>query len=116
MDTGSSHTLIRASKAVQCRLARKTEVPSILRNWMGSLVQENEFAAMIVRIMIPSAELQVVIMPDDDMQYDLIVERDFLYENHVVTTISNRKISLRSSPEIKVHAASIIDDDLSGVS
>lgn len=85
IDTGSSCTLLRISVAEKYNRVISVASDNVLRGFAGQVTTSNRSTPCNIRIMDATARVNAIIVPDDHLIYDVIVGRDFLEQEHIVT-------------------------------
>lgn len=66
-------------------------------------------------IMNATARVNAIVVPDSHLVYDIIVGRDFLEQEHIVTIKRGNKLILEQLPAVNVECASVADVNFSKV-
>lgn len=73
---------MKQSKAKICGLVLHNSNDIILRDFSGEPVVTNEIAKGMIQIMEIAVNVQMVIVPDQQIIYDLVLGRNFLNQCH----------------------------------
>ncbi|XP_011862927.1 PREDICTED: uncharacterized protein LOC105559328, partial [Vollenhovia emeryi] len=109
LDTGSSCSLIRKSVAERWNIPISITPDSVLRGFAGQVATSNQAAACNIRIMNATAQVDAVVVPDNQLVYDIIVGRDFLEQEHIVSIKRGNKLTLEQLPTLNTELEAIED-------
>jgi transposase InsO family protein len=109
IDSGSSHTLIRASVIKTFAIQTKQSPEIILKGFAGTGVSSNTRALLRIRIMEAVADVNVIVVSDTNLKYQMIVGRDFLDQPQIIMVKKQKALIFRSLPVLDEGSINIID-------
>lgn len=98
IDTGSGCTLLKASVADKYNIAASLVSNMKLRGFADQTVVYNKTTTIEIKIMDASATVNVIIVSDDHINYDIIIGRDFLDQEQVLTITQGKKLIIKQVP------------------
>ncbi|XP_011861043.1 PREDICTED: uncharacterized protein K02A2.6-like [Vollenhovia emeryi] len=107
LDTGSSCSLLRKSVAERWNIP--ISITPVLRGFAGQVATSNQAAACNIRVMNATAQVDAVVVPDNQLVYDIIVGRDFLEQEHIVSIKRGNKLTLEQLPTLDTELEAIGD-------
>lgn len=115
IDTGSACTLIRTSVVEKYSMAVTITSDSVLRGFAGQMITSNRSTRCEIRVMDAVARVDAIVVSDNHLIYDVIVGRDFLEQEHIITVKKGNKLTFKQLPAINVKDENIVDVNYSSI-
>lgn len=109
IDTGSGCTLLQVSVVEKYKLTVSVTSDKMLRGFAGQIATSNRSVSCEIRIMDATARVDAVVISNSHLIYDIIVGRDFLEQEDIVTIKRGNDLVFKRLPAIGSDVKHIVD-------
>lgn len=109
VDTGSGGTLLRTSVVKKYNKIVAITSDNVFRGFAGQITTSNRSVSCEIKIMDATAQINAIVVPDEHLIYDIIVGRDFLEREDIVTIKRGNDLIFKQLAAIDDRSKNIID-------
>lgn len=109
IDTGSGGTLLRASVVKKYNMVVAKTAENVLRGFAGQSTTSNRSVSCKIKIMDATAQVNALVVTDEHLMHDIIVGRDFLEREDIITIKRGNNLIFKQLPEMDDRSKNIID-------
>lgn len=110
IDTGNGCTLVRISVAAKYNMIVASTSKNVLRGFAGQITTSNRSTHCEIKIMGATARVDAIVVPDNHLMCNVIVGRDFLEQEHIITIKKGNKLIFKQLTPVNDDFAENIED------
>lgn len=109
IDSGSGRILLRVSVVEKYKMVIAITSDNVLRGFAGQSTTSNRSVSCRIKIMDASAQVNTIVVPDEYLSYDILVGRDFLEKEDIVTIKRGKNLIFKQLPAMDDKNKNIIN-------